>query len=104
MSPGTGGNTAIGRCILLALLLTAFAIAADPPIPPVTVCEVLADLPAHEGKETAVLGRYSFRHEGRWMSEQSCDPAVTVSTVLWLTEDSTEVRSPPSTSNSMPPC
>src|ERR1039457_3303132 len=55
------GSTAIGRSISLVLFLAAFAIAADPPIPPVTVCEILADLPAHEGKDVAVLGRYSFR-------------------------------------------
>jgi hypothetical protein len=80
-------GTAIGRSICLALLLAAFAIAADPPIPPVTVCEILADLPAHEGKDVAVLGRYSFRRDGRWIGEQSCEPATTVPPILWLTED-----------------
>jgi len=82
------GNTAIGRSISLALFVAAFAIAADPPIPPVTVCEILADLPAHEGKDVAVLGRYSFRHDGRWIGEQSCEPATAVPPMLWLTEDS----------------
>jgi hypothetical protein len=43
----------------------------------------------------AVLGRYSFRHEGRWIGEQSCDPAVTVPPMLWLTEDSTDGPKPP---------
>jgi hypothetical protein len=62
----------------VALLVTAFAVAADPPIPPVTVCEILADLPAHEGKDVAVLGRYSFRRDGRWIGEQSCEPATAV--------------------------
>src|ERR1039457_4321163 len=69
------GSAAIGRPVWLALLLAAFAIAADPPIPPLTVCEVLADLPAHEGKDLAVLGRFSFRHDGRRIGEQSCEPA-----------------------------
>jgi len=81
------GNTVIGRSISLALLATAFAVAGDPPIPPVTVCEILADLPAHEGKDVAVLGRYSFRRDGRWIGEQSCEPAIAVPPVLWLTED-----------------
>src|ERR1039458_7384270 len=72
------GSAAIGRPVWLALLLAAFAIAADPPIPPLTVCEVLADLPAHEGKDLAVLGRFSFRRDGRWIGEQSCEPATTV--------------------------
>src|SRR5450759_3216926 len=81
------GSTAIGRSISLAVFLAAFAIAADPPIPPVTVCEILADLPAHEGKDVAVLGRYSFRRDGRWIGDQSCEPNTTVPSVLWLTED-----------------
>jgi hypothetical protein len=89
------GNAAIGRSIWLALLLAAFAIAADPPIPPVTVCEILADLPAHEGKDVAVLGRYSFRRDGRWIGEQSCEPATAVPPVLWLTEDSIDGPKPP---------
>jgi hypothetical protein len=83
---------------LLALLLTAFAVAADPPIPTVTVCEVLADLPAHEGKDVAVLGRFSFRRDGRWIGEQSCPVAngpATAPPLLWLTEDSAEGPKPP---------
>ncbi|MCX6631309.1 MAG: hypothetical protein NTW28_27165 [Candidatus Solibacter sp.] len=82
------GNAVPGSCISFALILAVFAIAADPPIPPVTVCEILADLPAHEGKDVAVLGRFSFRRDGRWIGEQTCDPATTVPPVLWLTEDS----------------
>jgi hypothetical protein len=89
------GNTAFGRLISLAVFLAAFAIAADPPIPPVTVCEILADLPAHEGKDVAVLGRYSFRREGRWMGEEACGPAPSVPPVLWLTEDSAAGPKPP---------
>lgn len=89
------GRTAIGRSVSLALLLAAFATAADPPIPPLTVCEVLADLPAHEGKELAVLGRFSFRREGRWIGEQSCEPAGTVPPLLWLTEDPYDGPKPP---------
>ncbi len=87
MSHRVPGNTVIGRSISIALLATAFAAAADPPIPPVTVCEILVDLPAHEGKDVAVLGRYSFRRDGRWIGEQSCEPATAVPPVLWLTED-----------------
>src|ERR1035438_6093401 len=78
------GRTAIGRSVSLALLLSAFAMEADPPIPDLTVCEILADLPAHEGKDVAVLGRFSFRRDGRWIGEQSCEPATTVPPLLWL--------------------
>ena len=85
----------MGRSIVLAFAVTAFAIAADPPIPPVTVCEIMADLPAHEGKDVAVLGRYSFRRDGRWIGEESCDPATTAPPMLWLTEDGIEGPKPP---------
>jgi hypothetical protein len=87
MSHRVPGNTVIGRSISLAFFVAAFAAAADKPIPTVTVCEVLADLPAHEGKDVAVLGRFSFRRDGRWIGEQSCEPATSVPPVLWLTED-----------------
>ena len=72
-----------------------FGVAADPPIPTVTVCEVLADLPAHEGKELAVLGRYSFRRDGRWMGEQGCESAPGAPATLWLSEDSALGPKPP---------
>jgi hypothetical protein len=74
-------------------MLAAFAAASDPPaaIAPVTVCEILTDLPAHEGKNLAVLGRYSFRKDGRWIGEESCGSAPGV---LWLTEDTTAPRPP----------
>src|SRR3954451_20405865 len=88
-------HTVLPRLLTLALLATAFGLAADPPIPTVTVCEVLADLPAHEGKDVAVLGRFSFRRDGRWIGEQSCEGANGVPPMLWLTEDSAVGPKPP---------
>jgi hypothetical protein len=76
-------------------MLAACAMAADPPIPPVTVCEILADLPAHEGKDLAVLGRFSFRRDGRWVGEDACESSTTVPPILWLTEDSIGGPKPP---------
>lgn len=95
MSIRVQGNTAFGRSILLALTLAALAIAADSPIPPVTVCEVLADLPAHEGKDVAVLGRFSFRRDGRWIGEQACDSGALAPSLLWLAEDANDGPKPP---------
>ena len=95
---------AVCRMTLLALMATLFAVAADPPITPLTVCEVLANLPAYEGKNVAVLGRFSFRREGRWIGEQSCEPAATgegeqaktqVPPLLWLAEDGFNGPHPP---------
>jgi len=88
-------HTVLQRSIFLALWAATFGVAADPPIPTVTVCEVLADLPAHEGKDVAVLGRFSFRRDGRWIGEQSCETANGAPPVLWLTEDSAAGPKPP---------
>jgi hypothetical protein len=76
------------RSLALVSLFAAHLWAAGP-IAPITVCEILADPAAHDGKDVAVLGRYSFRKDGRWMGEESCGASVSVPPVLWLTEDST---------------
>jgi len=62
---------------------------------PVTVCEILANPSSLEGKDVAVLGRYSFRKDGRWIGEQSCGVNSTVPPLLWLTEDSAAGPKPP---------
>jgi hypothetical protein len=57
------------------LLLACGALAApaaDSPIEPVTVCEVLKDVPEYEGKPVAMLGRFSFRRDGRSLNEEAC--------------------------------
>jgi hypothetical protein len=48
------------------------AAAADNALEPLTVCEVLKDIPTHDGKAVAVLGRFSFRRDGRTLNEESC--------------------------------
>jgi hypothetical protein len=55
------------------LLLQAMAVAADAPVRPVTVCEILKDIQAYEGKTVSVVGRYSFRQNGRFLSEEACE-------------------------------
>jgi len=77
------------------VLLGGLAMAADGPMPAVTVCEILANLPAHEGKEVAVLGRYSFRRDGLWIGEQVCEPPTAGAPILILTEDSVDAPKPP---------
>ena len=67
------------------LLLSISAPSADVAVVPYTVCEILGDLTHFETNPVAALGRYSFRGDGRWLSEQACDGAHTP--VLWLTED-----------------
>ncbi|MBZ5583011.1 MAG: hypothetical protein LAQ30_12570 [Acidobacteriia bacterium] len=61
-----------------------------------TVCEVARDLAGEEGKEVAVLGRYSFRtNGGRSLNEQACDPAAAAPPQLNLVEDSKDAPKPP---------
>jgi hypothetical protein len=73
---------------------------AATPVTPLTVCEVLRDLPGQVGKNVAVLGRYSFREkDGSWVSEDACDPAGAApqkggSPELWMTVDRTGPRLP----------
>src|SRR5579862_3492766 len=66
------GNSGANLGAFCLLLGTLAAPAADHPIEPVTVCEALRDLPAHEGKPVALLGRFSFRRDGRTLNEESC--------------------------------
>lgn len=75
-----------------ALLLCAFARAADPPpIVPLTVCEVVSNLAANEGKNLAVIGRYSYRRDGRWIGEDACGSGIAA---LWLNEDAAAPKPP----------
>ena len=62
----------------IALLVTGLfgigllAYAEEPAIRPIRVCEVLQDPAAYNGKVVAVVGRYSFRATGRFLSEENC--------------------------------
>ena len=58
--------------ISLALLVSPLVAGGEPPLRPVTVCEVLQDLAAYDGKVIAVVGRFSYRQAGRWLGEQKC--------------------------------
>ncbi len=96
------------RRTLVPLALAA-ALAAIPsrasaptaaPVMPLTVCEVLRDLPAQTGKTVAILGRYSYRENGgSWISEDSCGaPAPTLppntTPELWMIVDRNGPRLP----------
>jgi hypothetical protein len=83
------------RGIVVCALAGAAAFPADAPLAPVTVCEVVRDLPAREGQAFAIVGRYSFRSTGRSLGEQACDPAVTVPPQLRLVEDRDGSPKPP---------
>ena len=69
--------------------------AAEPELAPVGVCEILRELASWENKDVAVLGRYSYRPSGRWVSEQACEPATANPPELWIVEDDNEAPRPP---------
>jgi hypothetical protein len=62
---------------------------------PLTICEIVADLPAQDGKIVAAIGRYSFRSTGRWIGEQSCGSAPGPVPELWMVEDPKDGPKPP---------
>jgi hypothetical protein len=47
--------------------------AAEAPLPVIRVCEILRDLSSYQGKTAAVVGRFSYREEGRFLSEKACE-------------------------------
>ncbi len=59
----------------IAVLLTCQIVPAwaeEPAVQPVRVCDIVQDPAAFGGRVVAVVGRYSFRQNGRFLSEQSC--------------------------------
>lgn len=75
--------------------MLAVSAAAEAPIVPERVCDVLRDLEAHQGKPAAIVGRYSFRQDGRWLGEQACEDLPGMPPLLELTEDGGSGPKPP---------
>jgi hypothetical protein len=72
---GTSSFTLPVRTFLLALALAcapAFAADGASALQPVTVCEVLAHPDTYSGKPVLLVGRFSFREYGRFLSEKGC--------------------------------
>ena len=88
-----------GKVLAIAMWAIA-ATAADNTLEPLTVCEVLKDLPAHDGRAVAVLGRFSYRRDGRSINEEACGekpaPGEPVPpSAIRLTDDSKSGPKPP---------
>ena len=74
---------ALVRFLGLALLASGGPGSSEAPLKPVRVCEVLADLSARDGKVVAVLGRFSFREHGRFLSEDGCERTLAAGDSAW---------------------
>ena len=86
--------------ILILTLVCPFAEAGEPALRPVTVCEVLQDLSAYDGKVVAVVGRFSARQTGRWLGEQKCGHKLVSGdqewpNAFWVTYDPEDAPKPP---------
>jgi hypothetical protein len=86
---------------MMALLSAALLNGDEPALQPVTVCEVLQDLPAYDGKVVAIVGRFSLRQNGRWLGEQNCNRKLVIGeqewpTALWVAYDPASAPKPPS--------
>lgn len=86
--------------ILILTLVYPLVEGAEPALQPVTVCEVLQDLPAYDGKVVAVVGRFSFRQTGRWLGEQKCALKLVIGdrewpNALWVAYDPPDAPKPP---------
>jgi hypothetical protein len=74
--------------------------AAEPALQPVTVCEVLQDLSAYDGKVVAVVGRFSSRQVGRWLGQQQCAHKLMIGGqewphAFWVAYDPADAPKPP---------
>jgi hypothetical protein len=83
----------VGKSLVITIAagLLGAVTRADAPVPvePVRVCEVLAGLDAWRGKTAAVIGRYSFRESGRFMSEEACESRLTTGSFAWPVDELT---------------
>jgi hypothetical protein len=71
----------------VALLAGSVLSPAERGIVPVSVCDLLRDLPSYDGQTVAVVGRYSYRTNSRWIAQQSCQPAPDRPASLWVVEN-----------------
>jgi len=89
----------LGVLFVMVCLAGAELGAADPSLPVVRVCEILRDLPSYHGKVVAVVGRFSYREEGRFLSEATCASAKSEGTpdrtALVVVYDSKSAPKPP---------
>jgi len=86
--------------LFLSLLCCPLLQSGEPPLQPVSVCEVLKDLAAYDGKVVAVVGRFSFRQSGRWLGEQKCDRKLVTGdqewpNAFWVSYDPVSAPKPP---------
>jgi hypothetical protein len=76
-------SKSIAAIITLSLFGIAGAADAPSPLEPMRVCEILHDLNAYRGKVVPILGRYSYRTSGRFLSEEACESKLSSGGFDW---------------------
>ena len=76
-------------CLALLAIVPPATLIGEAPLEPVTVCEVLKDPKLYDGRVVALLGRYSYRTEGRWIGEDACkspenNSSTSTPEIIWL--------------------
>lgn len=77
---------------LICLMPIVIAAAAEPPLAPARVCEVFEDLQAYSGKTALVLGRFSYRGQGRFLSEKTCETKMAATAAVPATASPRALR------------
>ncbi|MGE5647264.1 MAG: hypothetical protein ACM336_15890 [Acidobacteriota bacterium] len=80
---------------ILFFISIAAATAAEPALAPVRVCQILEEPAKYAGQTALVLGRFSFREQGRFLSERACEARVGWPGVLRVVADSKTGPVPP---------
>ena len=62
---------------------------------PMSVCDLMRELPSRDGHTVALVGRYSYRSSGRWVAEQGCPAGSTAPPSLWVVENPDEAPKAP---------
>lgn len=99
MEPARNRRLFIALVASLAVFPAATSRAADAVMEPVRVCEALLGPGAYDGRAVALLGRFSFRESGRFLSEETCGKELKTGGVVWppavrLAEDSKSAPRP----------
>lgn len=77
---------------LICLMPIVIATAAEPSLAPARVCEVFQDLQAYSGKTALVLGRFSYRGQGRFLSEKTCETKLAATATVSTTASPRTLR------------
>lgn len=81
----------MGTAITIAVLPGVFGQPEpDQPVKPVTVCEVLGDLPKYSGKDVAIVGRLDcdigLIDRTCFLTQDQCDQSIMTEAFVWPTK------------------